>query len=277
MSNITKFLSALVILFGISISTYGQWCVPVVTESFNHGMQRFTINGNPAIDRISGANELYVFTGLSTTLQRGATYNVTFNQNYGFFCSLTNMRIWIDYNKDTDFEDTDELVISITNSGSTQLQSSFTVPQNAVLDSTRMRVASKMTASCGHTMPNPCNNPPDPIGWHGEFEDYTVLIVNPTGIIPVNGEIPDKFVLSQNYPNPFNPATTISFKVAKSQNVQLVIYDALGKEITTLIDQKLEPGTFEAKWDAGGYPSGLYFYKLISPDFVEVKKMMLIK
>jgi hypothetical protein len=187
------------------------------------------------------------------------------------------MRIWIDYNKDTDFEDTDELVISITNSGSTQLQSSFTVPQNAVLDSTRMRVASKMTASCGHTMPNACNNPPDPIGWHGEFEDYTVLIVNPTGIIPVNGEIPDKFVLSQNYPNPFNPATTISFKVAKSQNVQLVIYDALGKEITTLIDQKLEPGTFEAKWDAGGYPSGLYFYKLISPDFVEVKKMMLIK
>lgn len=277
MSNLTKILSALLILFGVSIGTYGQWCVPVVTQNFNHGLQRFTINGSPAIDRFSSANELYVETGLNTILQRGATYTVTFTQNFGVFCSLTNLNVWIDYNKDFDFDDAGENVVSITNVGSSQQQSTFTVPQNAVLDSTRMRVASKMTVSCGHTPPNPCNNPPDPLGWHGEFEDYTVTIVNPTGVVPVGGEIPDRFELLQNYPNPFNPNTSISFRVARSQVVKLVIYDALGKEISVLLDQKLEAGTYETKWDAGNYPSGLYFYKLISPDYSDVKKMMLIK
>jgi len=98
-----------------------------------------------------------------------------------------------------------------------------------------------------------------------------------TGIQTISNVLPDKFELFQNYPNPFNPTTSIKYQVKSSKQLKLVVYDILGKEIATLVNEKQQPGTYEVNWNALLYPSGVYFYKLTSGDFSETKKALLIK
>jgi photosystem II stability/assembly factor-like uncharacterized protein len=98
-----------------------------------------------------------------------------------------------------------------------------------------------------------------------------------TGIQPSQNNIPDRFSLSQNYPNPFNPSTKISYDLPLSGFVKLMIYDVMGKVVQTLVNQKQNAGTYEVNWDASSFPSGVYFYKLQAGDFVETKKLVLIK
>jgi hypothetical protein len=88
---------------------------------------------------------------------------------------------------------------------------------------------------------------------------------------------PQKFSISQNYPNPFNPVTNIGFRVADFGLVKLTIYDILGKEIAIIVNEEMQPGSYNVDWDASNYPSGVYFYKIKSGDFVESKKMVLVK
>lgn len=102
------------------------------------------------------------------------------------------------------------------------------------------------------------------------------------GISNNSNEIPLKYKLYQNYPNPFNPTTKIRASLAPSkggkQDVKLVIYDVLGKEVTTLAKDKLNAGTYEFDWNASNYPSGVYFYSLIVDNVsVETKRMVLLK
>ena len=87
----------------------------------------------------------------------------------------------------------------------------------------------------------------------------------------------DKFVLSQNYPNPFNPATTIKYSITERVSITLKVYDVLGNEIATLINEEKSIGSYDVKFDASGLPSGVYFYQLKAGDFVETKKMLLMK
>ncbi|MCX6165629.1 MAG: YCF48-related protein [Ignavibacteriae bacterium] len=93
----------------------------------------------------------------------------------------------------------------------------------------------------------------------------------------VSKEIPTSFMLYQNYPNPFNPNTIIRFQIKDLRFVTLKVYDILGKEIITLVNEKQSPGVYEVTFDGSMLPSGVYFYKLSSVDFSEVKKMILIK
>jgi photosystem II stability/assembly factor-like uncharacterized protein len=99
----------------------------------------------------------------------------------------------------------------------------------------------------------------------------------PISVQNISSEIPQKFILSQNYPNPFNPQTKIKFDVPKVSFTKLIIYDLLGREVTTLVNEELKPGTYQADWDASGFSSGVYFYKITAGDFVETKKMVLMK
>jgi hypothetical protein len=89
--------------------------------------------------------------------------------------------------------------------------------------------------------------------------------------------LPEHFSLFQNYPNPFNPTTAIRFEVPAPEFVSLKILDLLGREVTTLFSEKLQPGTYTRQWDAARFPSGVYFYKLQTKEFVETKKLLLIK
>jgi len=83
--------------------------------------------------------------------------------------------------------------------------------------------------------------------------------------------------LLENYPNPFNPVTIISYQLSFNDNVILKIYDILGNEVATLINEKQNAGTYSVEWNASEMSSGIYFYKLITDGFVETKKMNLIK
>ncbi len=89
--------------------------------------------------------------------------------------------------------------------------------------------------------------------------------------------IPDEYQLQQNYPNPFNPATTIQFSLPVSGEVQLVIYDILGRKVETLVDGYKNAGHHEAVFNAGELSSGVYLYQLRAGEFVNTKRLMLVK
>ena len=89
--------------------------------------------------------------------------------------------------------------------------------------------------------------------------------------------IPRHFSLEQNYPNPFNPSTTISWQLPEASNVTLKIFNSLGREVETLVNEEKPAGTYELTWNAANLPSGVYFYRLQAGEFVEAKKMILIK
>jgi len=110
-------------------------------------------------------------------------------------------------------------------------------------------------------------------------EDYLTIKYseksNPVKII--SNEIPVRCSLYQNYPNPFNPSTNIRFDVPAPSIVKITVYNTLGNQVAILLNNKLNPGTFEVQWDAGGFPSGIYFYRIIIGDITETKKMILLK
>ena len=89
--------------------------------------------------------------------------------------------------------------------------------------------------------------------------------------------IPENFLLDQNYPNPFNPITRVQYAIANNQFVTLKVYDVLGKEVETLVNEEKPVGTYELNWNAANLPSGVYFYRFQAGSFVETKKMILLK
>jgi len=121
------------------------------------------------------------------------------------------------------------------------------------------------------------------------YSHENILLKTTTGgLIPVENvsfEIPDKFTLRQNYPNPFNPVTKIKFEIpptplssiGEGPGVRLIVYDVLGREVVVLVNEQLKPGTYEGEFDGTNYPSGVYFYKLITADNTETKSMVLLK
>ena len=81
----------------------------------------------------------------------------------------------------------------------------------------------------------------------------------------------------QNYPNPCNPSTVIRFQISELSRVRLIVYDMLGREVTTLVNEQKTPGNYEVVFDGSGLSSGTYFYKLEAGNFTQVKKLLLIK
>ena len=92
-----------------------------------------------------------------------------------------------------------------------------------------------------------------------------------------NNNTPSTYSLTQNYPNPFNPTTTISFSLPEQSNVKVVIYDALGNQVDVITDEVKSAGTHSVNWNAVNFASGIYFYKLEAGNFVQARKMILMK
>jgi hypothetical protein len=108
----------------------------------------------------------------------------------------------------------------------------------------------------------------------------------PNGVGEFGNEQPELFVLEQNYPNPFNPTTNFEFHIPlippsegghRGMLVTLKVYDVLGKEVATLVDEKMEAGKHSVRWDAERVTSGVYYYKLTAKNFSETKKLLIIK
>ncbi|MBT8387336.1 MAG: T9SS type A sorting domain-containing protein, partial [Ignavibacteria bacterium] len=90
-------------------------------------------------------------------------------------------------------------------------------------------------------------------------------------------KLPENFLLSQNYPNPFNPSTTISWQQPEVGHVTLKIFDVLGREVSTLLNEELNAGKHETTFDASQFSSGIYFYQINAGKYIETKKMLLMK
>ena len=97
------------------------------------------------------------------------------------------------------------------------------------------------------------------------------------GVEVISSSVPEDFQLKQNYPNPFNPSTNIEFSLSKTSVVKISVYDINGKLLETITEGELTPGTYKSVWNAGGYASGIYLYKMEAGDFVTARRMMLVK
>jgi hypothetical protein len=105
----------------------------------------------------------------------------------------------------------------------------------------------------------------------------TTKQLDPIGIKPISQNIPAEYFLYQNFPNPFNPSTNIGFRIFDFGLVSLKIYDVLGREVATLVNDLLKPGEYRIDWNASNLPSGVYFYTLKTNRFSDSKKMLMIK
>ena len=107
--------------------------------------------------------------------------------------------------------------------------------------------------------------------------DYKINISQSVNLNETNDEIVSDFSLKQNYPNPFNPSTKIEYSIKESSNVSIVVYHLLGQKVATLVNKKMSPGNYTVDFDASNLSSGVYLYKIEAGNFVQTKKMVLIK
>ncbi|MEO8665919.1 MAG: SBBP repeat-containing protein [Ignavibacteria bacterium] len=108
--------------------------------------------------------------------------------------------------------------------------------------------------------------------------DYaTVKYTQTVGINQISIEIPEQFKLEQNYPNPFNPVTNLEFAISDLGFVSLKVYDVNGREVAILVNEQLQPGTYKTDFNGSNFTSGIYFYRLETNEFIETKKMILVK
>jgi hypothetical protein len=98
-----------------------------------------------------------------------------------------------------------------------------------------------------------------------------------TAVDPIGNQVPERFSLSQNYPNPFNPTTNIKFEIPTTGYVKLAVYDMLGKEVATLVNDIKTAGVYSIDFNGASLSSGVYFYKITTDNFSDIKKMMLVK
>jgi hypothetical protein len=110
--------------------------------------------------------------------------------------------------------------------------------------------------------------------WYNLTLKYRQII---TGVETKDDEIVVSYFLSQNYPNPFNPSTKIKYNIPNRSNVILRIYDILGKEIETLVNEEKSAGLYEINWNASKLSSGVYFYQIKAGEYISTKKMILLK
>jgi hypothetical protein len=113
------------------------------------------------------------------------------------------------------------------------------------------------------------------------IDDYQVINLDPSPV-EENGSdevksLPQTFVLEQNYPNPFNPKTAFRYQLSASSQVELTIYNLLGEKVITLVSERQPAGSYKIEWDSSGFASGIYLYRMIAGNFVQTKKMVVLK
>jgi hypothetical protein len=117
-------------------------------------------------------------------------------------------------------------------------------------------------------------------GWLVGYAGKILKTIDGGGVVSVNENVSNhfrhtvNFLLLQNYPNPFNPITKINYQIPKLSFVTMKVYDVLGKEVATLVNEEKPAGNYEIDFDGTGLPSGIYFYQLKAGNFVETKKMI---
>lgn len=224
--------------------------------------ETFSINLNPGkngyniYQRFSG--ELYMITTTSpynfdVSTNKGLTWTTTGNmpqaQRGITVSSLNNV-----------YTSGNGGVFRTTNGGQTFENFNFTISATPILSYTFIAIVNLAVGTSGSST--------------GGVWIYTEGVIQS---VTVNNENASGYMLKQNYPNPFNPSTQLEFGISNVGFVSLKIYDVLGIEIATLVNEIKPSGNYSVEWDAADYPGGVYFYKIQTGTFTETKKMLLIK
>lgn len=247
------------ILSNVRAQTYCQVSSATAYTMDMPGIINFKLN---TIDRTSAAIECgsvncnsYVLTGDSTSLEHGKSYtmSMTHTRDLVIFPNVrNNIRVWIDFNQNGKMDDSGEIVVLENYTTTNTTTATFTVPNDAKLGNTRMRVTAKMSDDGGHIMPTPCDIPVDPLGYHGEIEDYTVKITASTSLkdqLAING--------ISIYPNPGNGKINIKSKKVVSK---VIMKDITGKQVKVITGLNIK------SLDASELQKGVYFITLIGEE-----------
>ena len=132
-----------------------------------------------------------------------------------------NLRVWIDYNGNGRFEPSTETALTADNKTAGTYTANITVPSDAKIGTTRLRVTAKMTSNGGHISPSPCDSPADALGYHGEIEDYTINITKSTGILNTTGIIENIY----SFPNPATGNVCVEYLLTKSDFATIELYN----------------------------------------------------
>ncbi len=268
-----KKISTLVFVFIISVFIEKgiaqiSWCAPSVVPygPTTPGITEVKLN---TIDRVSqdleSSNSNYELTDQSTTLIRGQSYTISITHTIdASICPDMNLRVWIDLNLNGDLDDNGETLVSVDHHAAGTYTATFTIPTTSSLGETRMRVTAKMSNLGGHTLPTPCNVPPDPIGYHGEVEDYSVVIGANTGIF--NASVDEQFL--NVFPNPSTSSFQLSYSLKSNQHVRGELYNAIGQRLNILFDEEQPSGEENISVNTENLVSGIYLVKLLVGDKV---------
>ena len=158
----------------------------------------------------------------------------------------------------------------VNNTSDTPLDSLTSYP-----DSLRLKITTSGSVTEGYYAVNITGAGPNGTPVH--VRSFTLFLNNVIGISSISNEVPESFYLYQNFPNPFNPNTNIRFDISKPGLVKLRIFDITGKEVSELVNADYSAGKYNYDFNAGNLASGIYFYKLETPDFVSIRKMVLVK
>ncbi len=172
----------------------------------------------------------------------------------------------------TDLELSIQQLANIPEGWTVQLQDN---KSKSKIDLSQMRTYRFTANSSGKAAPNASlNNKPKVVQSNKSSKPRFTLIISPGEDA---ADLPQAFKLEQNYPNPFNPTTNIQFDLALQSYAELTVFDMLGRKVETLVNKELQAGTHTFTWNAGNVSSGIYLYRLVTPDHVTTKKMTLIK
>jgi len=154
------------------------------------------------------------------------------------------------------------------------------VPSNGITDPGSITVYSRLTPGRGSFSALPATYESGTgelvVDSIHEFGEFVFAMPGGTHALGTEGT-PDQYVLAQNYPNPFNPETRIEFRIQKSEFARLSVYDLLGREVAVLVNEEKPPGVFTVTWGATGLTSGVYFYQLRAGEFVQTRRLILLR
>ncbi|MBI2968648.1 MAG: T9SS type A sorting domain-containing protein [Bacteroidetes bacterium] len=234
------------------------WCVPPTgstgVNSYGSNSPVITNVTLNTINRTTAASlkELYVNTGQSTTLVAGQSYpfSMTYTMDLSI-CNVMSIRVWIDWNLNYSFSDAGETELTADGQSSLTYTGTITVPSSATLGTTRMRVGLKMDG-CGHNPPDACV-PSESFGWHGEIEDYSLVVTSATGILSTGN------VSAVQVFNNSETKTVILEGINNNSDSRLTILNMLGREIITA---KIPAGTNRFSFGLNDLSPGVYFCQI---------------
>jgi hypothetical protein len=279
----TTFTLLIATMLFITQTTQAQYCMLPGRTSYSlqqPGIKNFKLN---TINRTSLPVEQpltspsLVVTTDTTVVRRGQTYEVSIthtkdSSSQFFDTSKNNIRVWIDYNNDKDFDDAGETVITADKKKAGVFTASFTVPTSALIGIVRLRATAKMSQDGGHSIPTSCDMPADPIDYHGEIEDYTLRILPSLSVSNTVAEVMQVSL----YPNPSDGKVTVSLSSIENQPLSISLYDITGKLISTMINEATQSSN-SYQLDINKYTTahGVFFIKTVAGDNTSYQKLVL--